>query len=1002
MIAVGPGRTDTGTVGGPVSQARRFGLPVDKITRYGLVHLLGELTEHEVAIVADQLLIDPVGQWWRLAGRDNPAGQQDPDGESANDVDSSATSRSGVSLVIETGLRPGVTDREGAELVRAANELGIALQYATVATRWVIESAGGDGDDAGDGSDALSESQIIELANRVLHNEVIERWTIGVLAPAFADQSAASPATETIAIRDLDDEGLAGVNVSRRLGLDPEEMIVIRDHFRELGRDPRDAEMETLAQTWSEHCAHKTFSAQITVRSRQEAGQPAIGQPIGTEPIIINSLMKSYLRTATDTINAPWVRSAFVDNAGILDFEDGWEVAIKAETHNHPSALEPFGGSNTGVGGVVRDILGVSAKPIAVTDILCFGDQDIDPQDLPTGVLHPARVREGVIAGVGDYGNKIGVPNIAGAVVHDRSYTTTPLVFAGCLGLLPAGSNPTNAQPGDSIVVFGGAVGRDGVGGATFSSQTMGVETADIAGSSVQIGDPIVEKGLIDVMMAARDAKLYSAVTDCGAGGLSSAVGEMAETLGAEVDLQLVPRKYPGLAPWEVWLSEAQERMVVASADPAPLIALAERFGVGVCVIGRFTGKGRLIVKDGADDLIDLDCAFLHGCQPQRQMEAIAVQTDRPGREVTHFDSADALLRLLAHPSIRSNEDIVRTFDHEILGGTLVRPFGGPEGDGPADGTVIIPPGTSGNRGIALGIGVNCVLGNYDPEAMAWHVVDEAVRNAIIAGADPDELSLLDNFSWGDPTDPETLGALVAAVKGCHDAAVAFGAPFVSGKDSLYNVFVKPDGTPDPVTPTLVITVMGIVKDLDVVPLTGVVEAGNDVWLVGPAAGALGGSHLDQVLGSDFGGDVPAAEPGAVARHQRVASAIAAGLVRSAHDLSEGGLAVAAAEWAFAGRLGLALDVSESAEVLFGEGSGRYLLEVIPEDSARLRQLIPDAVNIGVVHDEPLVVLGDLAVSLDQIAQAWTGHHPDSGHLDSGHPDPGRQDSSQQKAGTNS
>ncbi len=966
MIAVGPGRTDTGAVGGPVSQARRFGLPVDKITRYGLVHLLGELTEREVAIVADRLLIDPVGE------REN---DERPIGDG---------------LVIETGLRPGVTDREGAELVRAANELGIALQYATVATRWVIESAG-------TGGDALSENQITELANRVLHNEVIERWTVGVLAPAFADQSATSPPTQTIAIRELDDEGLAGVNSARRLGLDPEEMLVIRDHFRELDRDPRDAEMETLAQTWSEHCAHKTFSAQITIRSKV-----ATGQSTTDEPIVINSLMKSYLRTATDTINAPWVRSAFVDNAGILDFEHGWEVAIKAETHNHPSALEPFGGSNTGVGGVVRDILGVSAKPIAVTDILCFGDQDIDPEDLPTGVLHPARVREGVIAGVGDYGNKIGVPNIAGAVVHDPSYTTTPLVFAGCLGLLPAGSNPTNARAGDAIVVFGGAVGRDGVGGATFSSQTMGVETADIAGSSVQIGDPIVEKGLIDVMMAARDAKLYSAVTDCGAGGLSSAVGEMAETLGAEVDLQLVPRKYPGLAPWEVWLSEAQERMVVASADPAPLIALAERFGVGVCVIGRFTGEGRLIVKDGADDLIDLDCAFLHGCQPQRRMEAIAVQTDRPAREVMQFDSSDALLRLLAHPSIRSNEDIVRTFDHEILGGTLVRPFGGPKGDGPADGTVIIPPGTSGNRGIALGIGVNCVLGNYDPEAMAWHVVDEAVRNAIIAGADPDELSLLDNFSWGDPTDPETLGGLVAAVRGCHDAAVAFGAPFVSGKDSLYNVFVKPDGTPDPVTPTLVITVMGIVKDLDVVPLTGVVEAGNDVWLVGPAAGALGGSHLDQVLGSDFGGEVPASDNDVVARHHRVASAIAAGLVRSAHDLSEGGLAVAAAEWAFAGRLGLALDVSESTEVLFGEGSGRYLLEVIPEDSAKLQQLIPDAVNIGVVHDEPLVVLGDLVVSLDQIAQAWTGHHFNSDRHDSDQPASGQQDSSQNKTGTNS
>ena len=328
---------------------------------------------------------------------------------------------------------------------------------------------------------------------------------------------ASAPATEWIAVAGLDRDQLAELGQERRLGLDAEEMVVIRDHFAAADRDPTDAELETLAQTWSEHCAHKTFRGLIHL----DTGET------------IDSLMKTYLRNATDAIDAAWVRSAFVDNAGIVAFEDGWDLAIKAETHNHPSAIEPFGGANTGVGGVVRDILGVSAKPIAVTDILCFGPQELDPDDLPDGVLHPQRIRAGVIAGVGDYGNKIGVPNIAGAIVHDPSYTTTPLVFAGCLGLLPSGSNPTNAQAGDSIVVLGGAVGRDGVGGATFSSQTMGVETAAIAGSSVQIGDPIVEKGLIDVIVAARDARLYSAVTDCGAGGLSSAVGEMAEVLGA-------------------------------------------------------------------------------------------------------------------------------------------------------------------------------------------------------------------------------------------------------------------------------------------------------------------------------------------------------------------------------------------------------------------------------------------------------------------------------------
>lgn len=904
-----------------------FGLDVTNIESFRIVHMAGELSEEQVSLVADQLLVDPVGQWWKPAADHAPAG-----------------------LVIETGLRPGVTDREGAELVRSAAELGITLDAATTGHRYVID---GNLDDAAVGL----------LARRVLHNDVIERFAVGSLPAAFLDQQAEAPVTTTISLDGLDVAGLAGVNTGRRLGLDPEEMLVIQSHFAERGRPPTDAELEMLAQTWSEHCAHKTFRAEITLEARAGAAD--------SEPTVINSLMKTYLRAATDTIDAPWVRSAFVDNAGILDFEDGWEVAIKAETHNHPSALEPFGGSNTGVGGVVRDILGVSAKPVAVTDILCFGPEDTDLADVPEGVLHPRRIRDGVIAGVGDYGNKIGVPNIAGAVVHDPSYTTTPLVFAGCLGLLPAGSNPTAAQPGDSIVVFGGAVGRDGVGGATFSSQTMGVETADVAGSSVQIGDPIVEKGLIDVITAARDAGLYTAITDCGAGGLSSAVGEMAEVLGADVDLQLVPRKYPGLAPWEVWLSEAQERMVVATSDPAPLLELAARWSVGAAVIGTFTGEGRIIVRDGDETVIDLDCEFLHDGRPQRKMTAIAVDSERPARQPVELDEVHTLLSLLSHPSIRSNEAIVRTFDHEVLGGTLVRPYGGAAGDGAADGTVLIPPGTSGERGIALGIGVNALYGRIDPEAMAWQVIDEAVRNAVIAGADPNELSLLDNFAWGNPTDPETLGGLVAACHGCHDAAIAFNAPFVSGKDSLYNVFVRPDGTPDPVAPTLVITAMGIVRDLDRVPLTGVVQAANDVWMLGPVDGALGGSHLDDVLGADHGGAMPAIDPDSVARHHAMAGAIAAGLVSSAHDLSEGGLAVAAAEWAFAGRLGLALDVEPTAEALFGEGPGRYLIEVDPENEVAFAAAVPEAVKIGVVLADPIVVLGDIEIDLDQIGTAW-------------------------------
>jgi phosphoribosylformylglycinamidine synthase len=956
-IVVGPG-TDDRSANGPLAQAHLFGHEVDRIDQLRLFHVAGNLGRDGYDTLVSTLLLDPVGQW-ALA---------------ADEHLDSATIGSGDELtgdgltVVDVGLRPGVTDREGAELVRAANALGIAVTAASVGRRYVVHGP-------------LTVAERDQLAADVLHNEVVERWSPGLLTPAFTDPDAKAPGVDVIAISPLATEAeLEELSRSRRLGLTAHEMAVIRDHFVAGGREPTDAELETLAQTWSEHCSHKTFRA-------------AIATPDG----VIDGLLNSYLRAATDTIDAPWVRSAFVDNAGIVAFDDQIDIAIKAETHNHPSALEPFGGANTGVGGVVRDILGVSAKPVAITDILCFGPTDTTTTEVPDGVLHPARIRAGVIAGVGDYGNKIGVPTIAGAIVHDPSYTTTPLVFAGCLGVLPTGSHRTEPQPGDSIVVLGGAVGRDGVGGATFSSQTMGAETADIAGSSVQIGDPIVEKGLIDVVVEARDRGLYNAITDCGAGGLSSAVGEMAETLGARVDLDTVPRKYPGLAPWETWLSEAQERMVLAVPDPEPVLELARRWQVGAAVIGTFTGDGRLQVVAGTDSVVDLDTTFLHDGRPKLHLDTLAIDNARPSRSTASVDlgPADLLTRLLAHPSIRSNEAVVRTYDHEVLGGTLVRPYGGVRGDGPADGTALIPPGTAGERALAVGIGVNVVLGRYDTEAMAWAAIDEAIRNAVCAGADPTRLSLLDNFAWGNPTRSEALAQLVAACRGCHDAAIAHGAPFVSGKDSLFNEFVGPDGTPDPVTPTLVITAVGIVDDLDNVPLTGVVEAGDDVWLVGPPAGALGGSHLDDVLGADHGGPVAPPDPTAADRHQQVHRLITAGLARSVHDLAEGGLAVAAAEWALGGRLGLQLEVETlevetvagqtaatdplPPEVLFGEGAGRYLVEVAPQHRTAVARLAPAAARIGTVVAEPLVTIGStlsvaLSVALSAIDDAFHDH----------------------------
>lgn len=910
-----------------IEAAALFGVALEEVIEYRVVHLCGLLETDELDGFAKALLTNPVDTWW---------------------CESDELHHDGAT-VIETGLRPGVTDREGAELTRASQLLGYKIERATMAKRFVLSSTAN-----------LTNSELETLARRVLHNEVIERWALGSLAPGFISDTDHEPAVETIRLRDLSDQGIARVAKQRRLGLNIEEMKAIAGHFAGLKRDPTDAEVETIAQTWSEHCAHKTFRSSITLRD--ENGEIAE---------TVDGLLKSYLRAATELIDAPWVHSAFVDNAGIVAFDENHDIALKAETHNHPSALEPFGGANTGVGGVIRDIVGVSAKPIALTNILCFGPTDTDPDLLPDGVLHPKRVKDGVVAGVGDYGNKIGVPTIAGAVIYDTAYTTTPLVFAGCIGVLETGSHPTQPVPKDAIVVLGGAVGRDGVGGATFSSQTMAVETAEIAGSSVQIGDPVLEKGLIDVVCAASSAGLYSAITDCGAGGLSSSVGEMAATLGAEIDLCEVPLKYTGLDPWEIWLSEAQERMVMSTSNPEAILTLAARHGIDATVIGHFRDDARLLVRYGDISVVDLDCNFLHNGCPLNQLDAIAPNTNRPERKQVELDPLGCLLDLLAHPSIASKEAIVRTYDHEVMGNTIARPYGGATGDGAGNGTAVIPYGTPGDSALAIGIGVNAVLGKIDPEAMAWHVIDEAIRNAVIAGADPNQLSLLDNFAWGDPTDPRTLGALVVACRACRDASLAFGAPFVSGKDSLYNVFVHPDGTQDPVCPTLVITAVAKVASIDTIPATGIVGAGNDVWLIGPESGALGGSHLDEVMGSDHGGAVAAPDPGALERHIQMSKAIAAGVVVSAHDPSEGGIAVAATEWAFAGRLGLQLDLDPSPEVLFGEGPGRYLAEVRPTDADLFLQLAPNARRIGVATSGETVDLGGVRIDHDQIAKAW-------------------------------
>ena len=849
-------------------------------------------------------------------------------------------------IAIETTLLPGVTDASALAVAMAAETIGSPVTAVATGTRYEVH---GDADDV----------TMSVLAKRLLANSVIERWSMGPIEPTFVDSAAtADSGVELVEIENLDDEALEVLNRQRGLSLDLGELHAIAGHFRSVGRHPTDVELETLAQTWSEHCSHKTFRARITTGDGQ----------------LISPLLQQ-LRAATDAIAAPFLRSAFVGNAGIVSFSAGTTIAVKAETHNHPSAIEPFGGSNTGVGGVIRDVMGAAHRPIAVTDILCFGPTDLAAERLPDGVLHPRLVEAGVIAGVADYGNKIGLPTVAGAVLYDDGYIANPLVYCGCIGIADEGAPATVPNPGDLVVVLGGRTGRDGLRGATFSSATMDATTGDVAGASVQIGDPITEKLLIDVL---RDAgRLFTAITDCGAGGLSSAIGEMAEGVGANVDLALAPLKYPGLRPWEIWLSEAQERMVVAVAEPSwpQLHELCQRHGVEATALGSFTGDGILHVRHGDTTVLHLDTHFLHDGRPQREMGAVLPSPPRNTCEPPPCaDAAATLLALLRHPNIASKESVIRRYDHEILGSTVVRPLIGPHRDGHADGVVIADPADT--HGLAIGIGVNPWFGEIDPERMAHAVVDEAIRNVVAVGADPANVALLDNFSWGDPRRPSTLGELVMAVRGCCDASVAHGAPFVSGKDSLNNEYLGADGARHSVPPTLVITAIAHVPDVNAVVTPDLKRAGDVVVQIGATACEFGGSHFAKLQREPFEATVPAPDPDAPSRYRELHEILRSGRVLACHDLSEGGLAVALAEMAIAGRLGLSIDAlpgPDPVSALFSESSSRFVCEVAAGDVGWLAERLGEPVTVlGTVTSEPFLALpGSPALTLDALVTAF-------------------------------
>ncbi len=817
--------------------------------------------------------------------------------------------------------KPGVTTPEEESIRRAARGLDVELDE--IRSGFCFRFAEG-----------TSSTDIERIATALLANAVVDDIQVGAARlPAHKAPQSTESDVRRIPLPD-DDEALLKISTDMGLALNLIEMQTIRNHFRELERDPTDIELETLAQTWSEHCKHKTFGAVIDMDGRR-----------------IDNLIKNTIFKATEDLDRDFCVSVFKDNAGIVRFDENYNLCFKVETHNHPSAIEPYGGAGTGLGGVLRDILGtgLGGKPVANIDVFCVGDLEAQDDDLPQGVIHPLRVLKGVVAGVRDYGNRMGIPTVAGAVCFDPRYTGNPLVYAGSVGLIPVDRCEKGAQPGDLIVVFGGRTGRDGIHGATFSSMELHEDSESVDGGAVQIGDAITEKKAMDVLLQARDLGLYRDVTDCGAGGFSSAVGEMAEKTGARVELAAAPLKYPGLSYHEIWISEAQERMVVACPPDKvdEMMALCASEDVEAFVLGEFTDTKRLEIFYRDKQVADLDCEFLHDGVPRPVMKAVWQPPRRQNLRGFRGPSCqESLRRLLADPNTASKEWIIRQYDHEVQSTSCVKPLVGVHRDGPSDGAVNAPlPGS--NRGYAIGMGINPHYGDLDPYHMAQAVIDEALRNVVAVGGDPDQTSILDNFSWGNTNKPDRLGALVRAAEGCHDAAMSLGLPFISGKDSLNNEYATKEGT-IVIPHTLLISALSIVEDVTKTVTMDLKRSGSNIYLVGMTASELGGSSYLRSLGLR-GNNGPKLHPRAIEIHRLIHQAIQDELVLSCHDCSEGGLGVAAAEAAFAGHQGVEIDLARvmvrdrrmrDDEILFSESLTRFLVEVDPQHAARFEAIL--------------------------------------------------------------
>ena len=952
---------------------RHLDLKLNGLKHVALYAVRADLTDSDLARLAREGLSDAVAQRVGLNGL--PAGCD------------------GYAAFILVEKLPGTTDDEGLSAQRTLHDLlGVpfspAPQEVFASDLYLLE-------------DALDEATLRHLAAELLGNPLVNKFTCGPVArlalPVPAEEAAAEPRVETISLQ-VSDRELDLLSKQRLLSLDRAEMKAIQAYFRRpetlarrcqsgLPPEPTDCELEILAQTWSEHCKHKEFNALIRYVDRETGREETI-----------DSLFKTYIRASTleiarrlEAAGNNWLVKVFSDNAGVVRVDRDRLFVFKVETHNSPSALDPFGGAITGILGNNRDPLGTGrggAVLLFNTDVLCFGPPSYAEPLLP-GQLHPRRVFAGVRQGIEEGGNKSGIPTINGAIVFDPRYAGKPLVYCGTGGILPDNYNGRPAwekeiAPGDRIVMAGGRVGKDGIHGATFSS--LGLDKHSPR-SAVQIGSPITQKMLSDFLVEACRRGLVKCATDDGAGGLSSSVGELAPLSGgAEAWLERVPLKYPGLQPWEIFLSESQERMtLVVTPEAGPELAqLAKLYEVEATIIGQFTATGLLEVAHAGQPVAQLDLDFLHDGLPRKQLEAEWRRPEPPEPEIPdQLNFTATLLQLLASDNICSREAVIRQYDHEVKGRTVVKPLMGPRGVAPQDAGVV-RIGFDDWRGIAVACGLAPRLGDLDAYQSSAHAFDEAVRQIVSVGGQLPEPGKLgestfwcanDNFCVPDSAyDPDhnpdgkyKLAQLVRMCQALADMALAYHVPMTSGKDSMKNDF-RAGAKKISVPPTVLYSVAAAIPDVRRTVTSEIKAAGDGVYVLGRSGAELGASEFQQLFGPP-GGCVPAVRPAeALALYYKVMAANRAGLIRSSHDLSDGGLAVALAETTFGTGLGLRVAIDPVADTvdhpdprrrlcaaLFGESPSRFVVTVRPEHRARFEEILgAAAVRIGEATADPI------------------------------------------------